>query len=122
MKLLIRLLQLILDGCSHGDQSPTIDSRETEETSILLTNYPFPITKGCYLAIEKEYGNELTEGQQSTLQELIHILHVRNTILSSTDCSSSYQTSNPNQCPAISYSFFRRSLPSMGKLFQYDTI
>lgn len=74
-----RLLQLILDGVNNEEMS-SIDANETEETSVLLANYPFPITKGCYLAIEKEYGTPIMKEQRNTVTEIIHIIIVVHSI------------------------------------------
>lgn len=49
-----------------------------EEVSVLVSNYPFPITKGCYLTIEREYASLLSREQQRTLQEVVAIVDVRN--------------------------------------------
>ena len=70
-----RLLEMILNGNEEVTDS-TIDVKETEETSILLKNYPFPITKGCYLTIEREYGVPIETSQKTTIQETINILLV----------------------------------------------
>ena len=70
-----RLLEMILNGNEDVSDS-TINVKETEETSILLKNYPFPITKGCYLTIEREYGVPIESNQKSTIQETINILLV----------------------------------------------
>lgn len=66
---------MILNGNEEVTDS-TIDVKETEETSILLKNYPFPITKGCYLTIEREYGVPIETSQKTTIQETINILLV----------------------------------------------
>ena len=41
-----------------GKETETETETETEvETAVELENYPFPITKGCYLAIERNYSS-----------------------------------------------------------------
>ena len=83
---------MILNGNEEVTDS-TIDVKETEETSILLKNYPFPITKGCYLTIEREYGVPIETSQKSTIQETINILLVHSILhYSYIDCSTSNET------------------------------
>lgn len=48
-----------------------------EELSVVVMNYPFPITKGCYVAIEREYASVLSPEQQRTLQEVVALVDVR---------------------------------------------
>lgn len=46
-----------LELCPELAVSTFPPSREAEaETAVELENYPFPITKGCYLAIERNYS------------------------------------------------------------------
>ena len=83
---------MILNGNEEVTDS-TIDVKETEETSILLKNYPFPITKGCYLTIEREYGVPIETSQKTTIQETINILLVHSILhYSYIDCSTSNET------------------------------
>ena len=45
---------------SHETETEKEIETETEtevETAVELENYPFPITKGCYLAIERNYSS-----------------------------------------------------------------
>lgn len=71
-----RLLQLILDGADSCRNHSSIDIRETEESSVQLNDYPFSITKGCYLAIEKEYEEVISQEQKDTIRELINVILV----------------------------------------------
>ena len=50
---------------------------DDEELSVVVMNYPFPITKGCYLAIEREYASVLSPEQQRSLQEVVALVDVR---------------------------------------------
>ena len=56
-----RLVSLIQKGVQTLEQCPELSlvdrpQAEEEEVSVLVSNYPFPITKGCYLTIEREVG------------------------------------------------------------------
>ena len=78
-----RLVSLIQKGVQTLEQCPELSlvdrpQVEEEEVSVLVSNYPFPITKGCYLTIEREYASLLSREQQRTLQEVVAIVDVRN--------------------------------------------
>lgn len=66
-----RLVSLIQKGVQTLEQCPELSladrlQAEEEEVSVLVSNYPFPITKGCYLTIEREYASLLSRERSSS--------------------------------------------------------
>ena len=56
-----QLAQLIVSSAQQLELCPelavsTFPPSQEAETAVELENYPFPITKGCYLAIERNYS------------------------------------------------------------------
>lgn len=50
--------ELAVSTFPPSHETETEKETETEvETAVELENYPFPITKGCYLAIERNYSS-----------------------------------------------------------------
>ena len=78
--MIIRLLTFIsnnqLKQADTNSKKTDYELNELNENSILLHNYPFSITKGCYLVIEKEYGVPISEDTHKMVQETIAICQV----------------------------------------------
>ena len=67
-----RLLELIRQGVDSESTTPT----EEAKAQITLEAYPFPITKGCYVTIEQQYAGSLSEAENRSVDEALHIVTV----------------------------------------------
>ncbi|KAK8818627.1 hypothetical protein WA538_003938, partial [Blastocystis sp. DL] len=67
-----KLLELIRRGVDSESTTPT----EEAKAQITLEAYPFPITKGCYITIEQQYAGSLSEAENRSVDEAIHIITV----------------------------------------------
>lgn len=79
-----RLLLLIQTGAQTLERCPELslsvsseERSQEDEVSVFVKDFPFPITKGCYIAIEREYSSLLPEAQRRALRETITIVDVR---------------------------------------------
>ena len=73
-----QLAQLIASAAQQLDLCPELavstfpPSQEAEaeaESAVELENYPFPITKGCYLAIERNYSAPFPAGMRRLAEQ-----------------------------------------------------
>ena len=67
-----RLLELIRRGVESESTTPT----EEAKSQITLEAYPFPITKGCYITIEQQYAGSLSDTENRSVDEALHIVTV----------------------------------------------
>ena len=60
----------------RGVDSESTTPTEEAKAQITLEAYPVPITKGCYITIEQQYAGSLSEAENRSVDEAIHIITV----------------------------------------------
>ena len=76
-----QLTNLILSSANKLAMCPElalsdINPSQEAETAVILENYPFPITKGCYLTIERNYSTLFTAEQLKVVATAVDVCNI----------------------------------------------